>query len=371
MRILIIEGRETIGGGQVVTKAICETLKSQHDVAVWLPGDEYSPIANYLRNFKQFYYPHKQYRSGRKGFKDYWKFLYNLWMPMYSLLQANKLFKPSILYIQHLSMLPIILIINFFLRKTIIAHIHVIYVDKRVRKLINLLLNNSTIKRILGVSNFSLSQLSGNNRAKGRVIYNPVKLLSTSSPRFDKINIAVIGDVYPSKGQHVLLEAYKGRPENYLIHVIGNIVDAKYKQLLDTKYGDVKVVYTGMINNVADYLKTNNVVVTVVSSVVGFETFSLAMVESWAQGIPTIATNDFGMQELVNALLPQYRNLLLFPLGDSNILYNKITDLLSNQIRYHKIATDVRKAVEENFSMEKFSKQLNQIIDEIDPKGTK
>ena len=78
MRILIIEGRETIGGGQVVTKAICEALGVRHNIAVWLPGNKKSPIAKLLESFKQFYYPHKQYRSGEKGIKDYFKFFPHL-----------------------------------------------------------------------------------------------------------------------------------------------------------------------------------------------------------------------------------------------------------------------------------------------------
>jgi glycosyltransferase involved in cell wall biosynthesis len=38
----------------------------------------------------------------------------------------------------------------------------------------------------------------------------------------------------------------------------------------------------------------------IVPSISPFETFSLSMVESWSMGIPTIATNAFGMKEIVN-----------------------------------------------------------------------
>ena len=112
----------------------------------------------------------------------------------------------------------------------------------------------------------------------------------------------------------------------------------------------------------SEYLANNKVVVIVVVSVVGFETFSLAMVESWAQGIPTVATNDFGMKELVETFLPQYSQFLLFPLGNSEVLYEKIKKLISDRIKYKQISEDVRKTVETNFSIDNFSKQINQII---------
>lgn len=362
MRILIIEGRETIGGGQVITKTICEALNACHDIGVWIPGNNKSPMAKFLEGFKLFYYPHKQYKSGRKGIKDYLKFLYNLLMPIHSLWRTNQSFKPDIFYIQHLSMLPIVLLLNLFLKKKIIAHIHVIYVDKRAKWLLNYLLKHASIVQIVGVSNYSLSQLSISNLRKSCVVYNPVKLLpSLSDVNTELLNIAIIGDVYPGKGHHVLLRAFKGKPDKYRIHIIGNIVDSEYKHFLDTEYSDENTIYTGMIDNVSEYLANNKVVIVVVS-VVGFETFSLAMVESWAQGIPTVATNDFGMKELVETFLPQYSQFLLFPLGNSEVLYEKIKKLISDRIKYKQISEDVRKTVETNFSIDNFSKQINQII---------
>lgn len=47
---------------------------------------------------------------------------------------------------------------------------------------------------------------------------------------------------------------------------------------------------------------------------VGFETFSLAMVESWGKGIPTIASDLGGMKELVENFchnMPRYCYSLL------------------------------------------------------------
>ena len=39
-KILIFEGRETIGGGQIITKRICDILSSKYDVSVFIPGQD-------------------------------------------------------------------------------------------------------------------------------------------------------------------------------------------------------------------------------------------------------------------------------------------------------------------------------------------
>lgn len=38
--ILILEGRETIGGGQIITKKICKILSESNNVSVFIPGEK-------------------------------------------------------------------------------------------------------------------------------------------------------------------------------------------------------------------------------------------------------------------------------------------------------------------------------------------
>ena len=49
-KILIFEGRETIGGGQIITKRICDILSSKYDVSVFIPGQD-NGISNLLSNY--------------------------------------------------------------------------------------------------------------------------------------------------------------------------------------------------------------------------------------------------------------------------------------------------------------------------------
>lgn len=365
MNILVIEGRETIGGGQVITRDVCEILSINHSVSVFIPGDNHTPISYFLSSYKQHYFNAHEYKRGKKTVLDYFGFIYNAYAVGKALFSAMRKEKFDVLYIQHLSMLPIVVAVNMLFHTKMIAHVHVVYTDKRARWLVNKLLQNNYIVRIIGVSNFCLSQFSGLNKNKCRIVFNPVvSLPPVQNPNHEVYNIAVVGDVCMSKGQHVLLEALAGKDRKYKVHIIGNIIDKQYKDYLDKQFPNVNHVYTGMIADVAGYMKDNSVVVVVVA-VVGFETFSLAMVEAWGMGIPTIATDDFGMKELVNKFLPKYSEKVLFPLGDSEALYQRLEELLSNKDLYDEFSKQAWDVVNTQLNYHNFSTRINQIIEEI------
>lgn len=362
MKILVIEGRQTVGGGQVVTKSVCESLREKHDVAVFIPGDEKSPIASLLADFPQFYFKTKEYRRGKKGIRDYFDFVGNLLSVSRVLYKTCKEFAPDILYVQHLSLLPIIFLVNLVCRKKVIAHVHVVYVDGVARKIINAILKTKSVVKVIGVSDYCLSQFEGIASEKCEVLYNPIRSLPIQkNPMGEPYNIAVIGDVCESKGHHVLLKALQGKSMKCNVHIVGRVVDENYRTKLDKDFNDVPHCYTGMISDVSAYLREHRVVVVVVS-VVGFETFSLAMTEAWGMGIPTVATDDFGMKELVHNLLPAYKDNVLFQLGDSDALYDKLFALLHDKSLYNSFSEDAHKAVQDRLSVRIFADTINDII---------
>lgn len=365
MKILVVEGRESIGGGQVVTKAVCEALQRNHRVEVFIPGARDSPIAQYLETFPQHHFHNRKYKNGRKGIKDYFSLFENLIIVGESFFKTLRETIPDVIYIQHMSTLPIAVLINLMFRIKIVAHVHVAYVDSKARFLINLLLKSRQIVKIVGVSRFSLGQFSLDNQRKSVVIHNPVALRPIFPHDEKSYNIAVVGDVYYGKGHHVLLEALAKGGDKYTVHIIGNMVDDEYRKYLDNTFPQVSHIYTGMLHNVSEYLEDNHIVVVAVVAVVGFETFSLAMVESWGQGIPTIATDDFGMKELVEEYLPMYKDNMLFPLGDAETLYSKIESLTSNVSLYHAISNDARDVVKNNLNKDLFSLRINALIEGI------
>ena len=75
--ILILEGRETIGGGQIITKKICKILSESNNVSVFIPGEK-NAISDYLSEYRIFNYKIKEYTRGKKKNKDYIYFQHNM-----------------------------------------------------------------------------------------------------------------------------------------------------------------------------------------------------------------------------------------------------------------------------------------------------
>lgn len=357
-KILILEGRESIGGGQIITKKICDILSKEYEVSVFIPGDKSSDISQMLNKYQQYHYKLKPYTRGKKVFNDYLRLIYNIYA---SYQELNKILhegKYDLIYIQHQNILPVLIIANWTLKIKTISHLHVIYTNKKVLFFINNLLKVKWINIIIGVSQYTISQLSSTIKNKSYVLYNPIQPIA-NIPKFynsNNLNIAIIGDIIPSKGHHILFEAIKLLSTNYHIHVIGNIVDKTYYEEL-LKY-DLSVHFSGFITNVSEYLKINHINITVIPSISPFETFSLSMTESWALGIPTIATNDFGMKELVETFMPNYKNDMLFKLGDINELAIKIENLCNNPILYNTISKICYQTIEESLNPRIFEHKL-------------
>lgn len=360
-KILVIEGRTTIGGGQIITKEICDALKDEYLLHALVPGNNSVPTAILLKDICQSYFEYKEYSRGKKKLIDYYYFIKNLKI-IRIIRKIIKSERPHLIYIQHASMLPLVLLSLLGLKTKIIVHIHVVYSDCRVRWFMNKMLKSKKITKILGVSNYTLSQLEKPLLNKSYLLYNPVKLYDCLKNEKRTRNIAIVGDVTPLKGHEVLFKAISMLPLGYKIHVIGNVIDKQYKAHLLTDFPNVDVLFTGMVSDIPHYMKEHSIDITTIATTAVFETFSLAMVESWSMGIPTIATNDFGMKELVNRFLPQYSEFILFEYRNSEDLKNKIINLEIDEILYDKISRDCRQVVKKYFNEKCFPEKLKKII---------
>lgn len=360
-KILIFEGRETIGGGQIITKRICDILSSKYDVSVFIPGQD-NGISNLLSNYKQYHYQLVPYSSGKKRIKDYFLFFYNAFFTYQMLRKLLKEKHFDLLYIQHQNILPVCVLANWGVRNKIVSHLHVIYIDKQARRMICCFLNHKYVKRIFGVSRYTLSQLSQQNLKKSSILYNPIPLREKIKISCSSHKIAIVGDVVRFKGHHIVFEAMQSLPENSELHVIGNLLDKKYLEQLQSF--SIKCVYTGLISDVANYLVENQISLVIIPSI-SPETFSLSMTESWALGIPTIATDDYGMKEIVEKYISLYCDVILFNKGDVVDLVAKILNLYNDECLYRKVSDAVYCVIREHLNEGKFKKRLLNEISSI------
>ena len=361
-KILVLEGREGIGGGQIITKRICDALSSEYDVSVFIPGEN-NDISRLLSGYQQYHYNLIPYANGKKKMKDYYSLFYNTFHIYRVLHKLLKEMHFDLLYIQHQNILPVCVLADRNFGIKIISHLHVIYIDKRARDMIDYLLKNRQVKRVLGVSEYTLSQLSQSNLQKSSILYNPIPVKEKVNINYFSHRLAIIGDVVEYKGHRVLFKAMQSLPEDYELNVIGNLVDEEFLKILQSF--SFKCIYTGMISNVADYLVENQISLVVIPSISPFETFSLSMTESWALGIPTLATDGYGMKELVESFLSLYRDDMLFTRGNEVELSEKILSLYSNKQLYQEISNAVYRVIKEVLDERIFREMLLKEISSI------
>lgn len=363
MKILVLESGGSIGGGQVVTKAIVRALEKKYETYLMIPsvnGDAYN---RFFFGFKTFTYKYYPYSRGNKTFADILKYVVNfiiLLLQLFRVLISNRF---DLIYAQHSAVLPSLHFLLTFFKIPCISHVHVVHSNEKTRLLVEKVLSSNCINRIVGVSNYSLSQFSERVKNKSIIIYNSVPISKSRYPVFRGKQIAVIGDVTKSKCQHLVVEALSYLESGFTLHILGQIIDFDYKQLLEDNSKNCHIVFAGRCSDVAKYLLDNQVVVVVASSV--FETFSLAMTESWGVGIPTIASNSSGMKELVESLVPEYKDDILFEANNYKDLAIKISKLINNYDRRVVIADKLYDVANENFSSDFFETNILKLVSEV------
>lgn len=362
--VLLVEGRKDIGGGQIMSYRISRILAKHYSLFVLIPEGE-SPIDDLFHDFQRYYYPMREYRKGKKYLKDMYSLVVNFFVQyrvVKDILLKNRI---SLIYVQAPSLVPLMSFVAKRLGIKMIVHLHVVHLDRKTRFLLNFCLRIGNVRKIVGVSHFTLQQLSHCNKEKSTVLYNYINYKDTELRGLHQrkeLVVAVIGDVMEIKGHHVLLEALEEMNLQVKVLLIGHIVEEAYRDRLLKMSRHCSLTLVGYVKDVDAYL--NQVDLTVIPSIAS-ETFSLAMVESWGKGIPTIASRLGGMEELVTTFLPQYSDTMLFTPLDSRELSTKISNILTNDSLYCGISRAVNNVVSAHFTSAVFEKGILNIVQDV------
>jgi glycosyltransferase involved in cell wall biosynthesis len=172
-----------------------------------------------------------------------------------------------------------------------------------------------------------------------------------------EIKLGCIGRFQYIKGQDILLRAIENvaatlQGKRIYLYFIGsllteNIEDRNYMnsikstaQKLQKKFSNLKIIFTGFVENIYDYMKDFHFIVVPSR----YESFSIATVEAMSCGIPVIVPDCGGINELIDD-----SSGLKFKPGSSNSLYRKIIRMISNYEEFEPCR--IRKRAEK-FSIE-------------------
>lgn len=231
---------------------------------------------------------------------------------------------------------------------------------------------------VITVSQYTKNRIENNSFLKKniQVVYNGIKVSRTmtiqekkSTINFtsNKVNIAMVGNFIPRKGQLFLLKALtklendKEVKQKVRVTFFGNIYDKQYHEqcvnyIENNHLGEMVSVFHGIFN-AKEYLDIFDF--SVVPSLYD-ESFGLIAAESMANGTPVVAFACGGIPEVVKHNV----NGLLVPIGDEHKLYLAIKHLVENPERLNELSQQSKSYYNRMFSSEAMANKYLEVIND-------
>lgn len=220
-----------------------------------------------------------------------------------------------------------------------ILNAKVIAISDEVKKLCEQKLNFSNVKKISNGIDTSKYILSKGDKKELNIIGITEK---------SKV-IINIGRVDKQKGQIYLIEAFniliKEKYEDYHLLLVGLCLEEKVKARVD-EYGlNDNVHFLGIRQDIPEIIGMCDI--GVFPSI--YEGFGLVCGEMMSCGLPTIISDIKSLLEISHFGNGAY----ITPVADSKAIADAIKELTSNEVLRNNLATNGRKIIKNNFSLEK------------------
>lgn len=233
--------------------------------------------------------------------------------------------------------------------------------------------------KIVVVSKAVGQMVTGRSIQKVQVVYNGTDI-EKFSPEIDgsgirkefkiaadEFVVGIVGQLVKWKGHAEFLKAASA--------VVRSLPNTKFLIVGDTTFGykdykdeliqladelgiSSKVILTGNRNEIPSVIRAMDVMV---HASLKPEPFGLVIVEGMASGIPVVASNRGGPLEIIE----NGKDGFLVNPEETDMLANKIIELLKDQSLRQKIAEAARKKVVEQFSIKNFVTQFQKIYLEV------
>lgn len=178
------------------------------------------------------------------------------------------------------------------------------------------------------------------------------------------MRVLMLGRIAEWKGQHVFIRAAErlcaaGHNEEFVIAGgATNPADAVYeafvRRMVEERRLSGRVVFAGVVEDVADLLRSTDVLVHCSTSP---EPFGLVILEAMGFGIPVIATNAGGPTEIIRDGI----NGRLYPPGDDETLAAILHELLRNSAARRALGNNGLRVVHERFALSRTADELTEL----------
>lgn len=226
--------------------------------------------------------------------------------------------------------------------------------------------------RIIVISEAVKSKFSYVEGNKIRQIYNAVDtevfksgldieyLHNEFSIGKDKKVVGIFSRLEPWKGHKFFIDAAKVVKDilKDAVFLIVGEGEKKYRHEL-MEYAETKgikdsIIFTGFRNNIPQLMNLCDIIV---SASIEPEPFGRTIIEAMACSKPVVATNSGAVPEIVEDKITG----ILVPPEDSEKLAGAVIELLQNKEKARKIGIAGRKRVERLFSIEKHTRQIEEV----------
>ena len=254
--------------------------------------------------------------------------------------------------------LAIVIGIGIILGKKIITHIHgggfEGYYNRSnliEKKIIIYILNKSDIIVVLSqIFKKNLSKITDTGKIK--VVYNSVNYSSKneSYKREKYFNIIFLGSLLKRKGIYDLINAFHQliiNDKRARLILCGNGEVDKINRILKELKIEKQVCLPGWVDGQKKIKLIDSSHVLVLPSYV--EAFPMSILEAMSRGVPAIATNVGGIEEIIT----DFSDGFIFNPGDIQSLTNRIELLYNDDELYRSMCNQAKNNIAKRFSTEK------------------
>ncbi len=162
------------------------------------------------------------------------------------------------------------------------------------------------------------------------------------------------------KGFDILFDAFSGTDEKFVLLIIGIPMenqDEVYKYVESFGVAKERLTMPGFVDNIYEYYNAMDIFILPSRS----EGFSLALLEAAFAGLPIIASNIPGNNEIIF----NGETGLLFELNKPGHLLEKILEMNNNPEKAKEMAANVNKEVMSNYTLQNYGKKLDEFLKSI------
>ena len=189
------------------------------------------------------------------------------------------------------------------------------------------------------------------------VLYNPCPIVERK-PELKQKKILFAGSVIPRKGYADLIRGFAkiaAKHRDWKVVIAGNGEIDKAKIIAKDCNIENQVEFLGWVSGVSKEHAFQSASIYCLAS--DGEGFPMGVLDAWAYGIPCVVTPVGGLPDIVR----DGENALVFNVGDTDMLAEKLDDLISNNELRQTIAEESLFLADHTFNINRINKQLGDI----------